>query len=32
MAMSRLRRALDVAGLITTIVKRGYCFNAERIE
>jgi uroporphyrinogen-III synthase len=32
MAMSRLRRALDVAGLITTIVKRGYRFNAERIE
>ena len=32
MAMSRLRRALDVPGLITIIVKRGYCFNAERIE
>ena len=31
MAMSRLRRALDVPGLITTIMKRGYRFNAERI-
>lgn len=32
MAISRLRGALDVPGLITTIVKRGYRFNAERIE
>jgi uroporphyrinogen-III synthase len=32
MAMSRLRRALDVPGLITTITKRGYRFNAERID
>jgi len=32
MAMSRLRRALEVPGLITTIVKRGYRFNAERID
>jgi uroporphyrinogen-III synthase len=32
MAMSRLRRALDVPGLITTIMKRGYRFNAERID
>ena len=31
MAMSRLRRALDVPGLITTIMKRGYRFNAERM-
>ena len=31
MAMSRLRRALGVPGLITTIMKRGYRFNAERI-
>jgi uroporphyrinogen-III synthase len=31
MAISRLRRALDVPGLITTIMKRGYRFNAERI-
>jgi uroporphyrinogen-III synthase len=31
MAMSRLRRALEVPGLITTIMKRGYRFNAERI-
>jgi DNA-binding winged helix-turn-helix (wHTH) protein len=29
--MSRLRRALDVPGLITTITKRGYRFNADRI-
>ena len=28
MAMSRLRRALEVPGLITTIMKRGYRFNA----
>jgi uroporphyrinogen-III synthase len=32
MAMSRLRRALDVPGLITTIMKQGYRFNAERID
>jgi uroporphyrinogen-III synthase len=32
MAMSRLRRALGVPGLITTIMKRGYRFNAERID
>lgn len=32
MAMSRLRGALDVPGLITTIMKRGYRFNAERID
>jgi uroporphyrinogen-III synthase len=32
MAMSRLRRALEVPGLITTIVKRGYRFNGERID
>jgi uroporphyrinogen-III synthase len=32
MAVSRLRRALDVPGLITTITKRGYRFNAERID
>jgi uroporphyrinogen-III synthase len=31
MAISRLRRVLDVPGLITTIMKRGYRFNAERI-
>lgn len=31
MAISRLRRALEVPGLITTIMKRGYRFNAERI-
>jgi uroporphyrinogen-III synthase len=31
MAMSRLRRALEVPGLITTIMKRGYRFNADRI-
>lgn len=30
-AMSRLRRALDVPGLITTVVKRGYRFNASRV-
>ena len=29
-AMSRLRRALNVPGLITTVVKRGYRFNAAR--
>jgi uroporphyrinogen-III synthase len=32
MAMSRLRRALEVPGLITTIMRRGYRFNAERID
>ena len=31
-AMSRLRRALDVPGLITTVVKRGYRFNGVRVE
>ena len=31
MAMSRLRRALGVPGLITTVTRRGYRFNAERI-
>jgi uroporphyrinogen-III synthase len=31
-AMSRLRRALDVPGLITTVVKRGYRFNGTRVE
>lgn len=30
-AMSRLRRALDVPGLITTVVKRGYRFNGARV-
>ena len=30
-AMSRLRRALNVPGLITTVVKRGYRFNAARV-
>ncbi len=30
-AMSRLRRALNVPGLITTVVKRGYRFNASRL-
>jgi uroporphyrinogen-III synthase len=30
-AMSRLRRALGVPGLITTVVKRGYRFNASRV-
>ena len=29
--MSRLRRALGVPGLITTVVKRGYRFNAARV-
>jgi DNA-binding winged helix-turn-helix (wHTH) protein len=32
MAIRRLRGALGVPALITTIVKRGYRFNAERIE
>ncbi len=31
-AMSRLRRALDVPGLITTVVKRGYRLNAVLLE
>ena len=31
-AMSRLRRALGVPGLITTVVKRGYRFNAVRMS
>ena len=30
-AMSRLRRSLDVPGLITTVVRRGYRFNAVRM-
>ena len=30
-AMSRLRRTLDAPGLITTVVKRGYRFNASRV-
>ena len=30
-AMSRLRRTLNVPGLITTVVKRGYRFNASRL-
>ena len=30
-AVSRLRRALGVPGLITTVVKRGYRFNAARL-
>jgi uroporphyrinogen-III synthase len=30
-AMSRLRRALGVPGLISTVVKRGYRLNASRI-
>ena len=30
--MSRLRRALDVPGLITTVVKRGYRFNGVRVD
>ncbi len=30
-AMSRLRRALDVPGLITTVVRRGYKFNGLRM-
>ena len=29
--MSRLRRALDVPGLITTVVRRGYRFNGQRV-
>jgi uroporphyrinogen-III synthase len=32
MAISRLRRTLEVPGLITTIMKRGYRFNAQRID
>ena len=31
-AVSRLRRALDVPGLITTVVRRGYRFNGVRIN
>jgi uroporphyrinogen-III synthase len=30
-AMSRLRRSLGLPGLITTVVKRGYRFNASRV-
>jgi uroporphyrinogen-III synthase len=30
-AMSRLRRALGVPGLISTVVKRGYRLNASRV-
>lgn len=30
-ALSRLRRSLDVPGLITTVVRRGYRFNASRV-
>lgn len=30
-AISRLRRTLDVPGLITTVVRRGYRLNAERV-
>jgi uroporphyrinogen-III synthase len=30
-AMSRLRRAIGVPGLITTVVKRGYRFNASPV-
>lgn len=30
-AMSRLRRALDLPGLITTVVRRGYRFDAVRL-
>jgi uroporphyrinogen-III synthase len=32
MAISRLRRTLNVPGLIATIMRRGYRFNAERID
>jgi len=31
-AMSRLRQALNVPGLITTVVKRGYRLNAEAVR
>lgn len=31
-AVSRLRRSLDVPGLITTVVKRGYRLNAVQID
>jgi uroporphyrinogen-III synthase len=31
-AVSRLRRTLNVPGLITTVVKRGYRFNAVRLS
>jgi uroporphyrinogen-III synthase len=30
-AVSRLRRALGIDGLISTVVKRGYRLNAERV-
>ena len=30
-AVSRLRRALDVPGLITTVVRRGYRFNGQLV-
>lgn len=30
-AMSRLRRSLDVPGLITTVVRRGYKFNGVQV-
>jgi uroporphyrinogen-III synthase len=30
-AMSRLRRALEVPGLISTVVRRGYRFNGVRV-
>lgn len=30
-AMSRLRRSLGVPGLITTVIRRGYRFNASRV-
>jgi uroporphyrinogen-III synthase len=30
-AISRLRRSLDVPGLISTVVRRGYRFNAVRV-
>ncbi len=31
-AMSRLRRALDLPGLITTVVRRGYRFDGVRVD
>jgi uroporphyrinogen-III synthase len=31
-AMSRLRRSLDVPGLISTVVRRGYRLNASRVH
>ncbi len=30
-AMSRLRRSLEVPGLISTVIRRGYRFNAVRV-